>query len=118
MHFSLCPHEMNASSCPDCYKRRPPNAKPAQPGTRPDVPLGPVMAIGEATMRATQVRAANVPSAAPNGRVFKEPYTERGLPPEAFREDKIWEPPPRRQLIDAQPKHPHVQSSNLQVLKR
>src|ERR1700722_8325361 len=116
MGIQLCPHKTNPLACPMCFRNKPPEGKPppAHPGVRPGIPLAPVMAVGEATMRATQARAvAAQPAAVANGRTFKEPFNSghHSPPPEAFNSEKVWEPPNRKELIDLQPRHPHIDKS-------
>lgn len=116
MPIELCPHKMNPKSCPTCFRMTPPKPKEPQPNpaVRPGVPMAPVMGVGEATMRATQAKAAiQAPRAAQSGRSFKEPYSSghHSPPPEAFSGDKLWTPPARKDLIDQQPVHPHLDKS-------
>lgn len=122
IQIPLCPHKMNVTSCPTCFRNKPPPEKSATvlPGVRPGIPLGVVMPIGEATLRATQASAvAARVQAAPQGKAFKEPYRSgTGVPPpEAFDPNKVWKPKAREELIDQLPTHPHANEGKATVLK-
>lgn len=113
----LCPHKMNVSSCPTCYRNKPVEQKPV-PNAASGVAKGYVMPIGEATLRATQRSAVVPPPALPNGKTLQEPYRSTGMPSEkAFSTDKVWHPPKHKDLIDSQPRHPHANEGQAKVLK-
>jgi hypothetical protein len=121
IQIPLCPHKMNVASCPTCFRNKPAPAKPPPPGVRPGIPVGNVMPIGEATIRATQAAAAaaRVQAATPQGKAFQEPYrSSTGVPPpEAYDPNKVWKPKAREELIDRLPTHPHAHEGKAQVLK-
>lgn len=119
----LCPHGMNQISCPTCFRLKPPAPKPVVPGTvfnLPDLPMGQVMPIGEAVLRATSRAATSLPlPPGGGGRDFKEPYrsSSGAPPPEAYDPNKLWTPPDHQDVIDRQPQHPHATEGRAQVLK-
>jgi hypothetical protein len=117
MPIELCIHKANPKACPTCFRLTPPKPKDPvpNPAVRQGVPMAPVMGVGEATMRATQRAAAmQTPIMAPaNNRTYKEPFSSghHSPPPEAFNPEKLWSPPVRKDLIDQQPRHPHIDKS-------
>jgi hypothetical protein len=114
---ALCPHRANPKACPLCYRLAPPAPKPTAPVQASLIPVGQVIPIGEATMRATQNAARmriNQPAAfAANTRVLREPFQSANLapPPDAFSPDTLWEPPDHPSQIDTRPVHPHLHES-------
>lgn len=117
----LCPHGMNPAACPMCFKAKPPPTRAPGATARSDIPTGPVVPIGEATVRATQTAAAlaRLGRGTDAGPGLKPPHEETPAAPspEAYSNEALWEPPAHPQLIDRLPRHPHADASKVTVLK-
>jgi hypothetical protein len=123
MSMDLCPHKTNPKCCPTCYRLKPPEpVKKPEEAMRPGIPMGVVIPIGDATIRATQNAArARITGKAPvqgsNQKSLKEAhYSANQAPsPEAHSKDAVWQPPQHAELIDRLPVHPHLAESKTQI---
>jgi hypothetical protein len=119
IQIELCPHRANPKACPLCYRLKPPDPKPTHHAAASLIPTGTVIPIGEATLRATQnaarARINNQVGVGANVKVLKEPYSSANLasPPDAYSEDKVWQPPAHPSQIDSRPVHPHLNESKV-----
>ena len=128
-----CPHGLNPAACLTCFHAPKPQAtKPAlqnaatplpgrADGRHVEAPARPESHIGQAGSGITvtdEERAryrnqpVNAPAAPPTGQTrsapLKEPYSSAQEDGSAYSQDKLWEPPPRPEIIDRLPRHPEA----------
>jgi hypothetical protein len=84
----ICDHGANRKACPICFKFE-----------KPAIPAGATVAQQESPVN--QIVQHGMPQGVGVGG-----YQARPSPPASLSNDKLWEPPPRPQLVDLVPRRP------------
>jgi hypothetical protein len=105
---------MNSRSCPSCWQAQAAAPQPKKTATNAVgfATTNNVMPLGEAVMRSTTGAEARARAAATAAKMQAEAGKKDAVriedEPETFNKSGLWEPKPRKQLIDSLPRHPHA----------